>query len=125
MNEPVKQNKGGRPVGSKSSDSIEYQAFLIKNQVIIPEIELWALQEAKANYENAKDNLKMKEAAFFLKLSHDIICEMATRVYPKLKSIELHQVGVIDKMTPQQKLEALKQAVAKQELEIKNGSGPV
>jgi len=109
-------NKGGRPLGSKNADSIAYQEFFVKRKVCIPEKEIWALNEAKKQYlfyrkkvtsgaySPMEDNAKS-----YLKIYQELLKEIASRLYPKLKSIEHNPSSQFKEMSPEQKLEYLDQ----------------
>lgn len=93
----------GRPTGSKSQDSLAYQEFFVKKKFCIPEHELWCLKQAKEQYEFYKDKVKegrfspMEDhAAKFLKIYQDVLREIASRVYPKLKSIDQTVSGSVE-----------------------------
>lgn len=116
MEHPVKRNLGGRPPGSKSTDTLVYQEFFVKKKFVIPEKELWALSEAKEQYEFYRDNVASgryspmeDKAPEYLKIYQNGIKEIANRIYPKLKAIEHHRASPLQDKTPEEKLAALDQ----------------
>lgn len=73
-------------------------------------------------YEDAKKSLdycNREERPIYLKLAFDAAKEIASYCYPKLKSIEHSKPNPLDGMTPEQKLEAMRQAVLLLEGEVK------
>lgn len=90
-----KKNKGGRPKGSKSEDLLAYQEFFVKKKFVIPEKELWVLEEAKSQYEDQKEkehngriSLMESRAQDYLKIYQNQLRDIASRIYPKLKSLD-------------------------------------
>lgn len=123
MTEKTAARKPGRPLHSKSADSLAYQEFFVKNEFCIPEKELWVLDQAKENYEHLKDAADLGGAHPYLGTYQNQLKEIANRIYPKLKAVEVTKINPLDGKTPQEKLAALK--VYEQVLmdEIKNGNG--
>lgn len=58
----------------------------------------------------------------YLKIAADIAKEIASYSFPKLKSIERPKNSPLDGMTPQEKLQAMKQAVLMLEMQVKGES---
>ncbi len=61
----------------------------------------------------------------YLKIAGDMAKDIAGYVYPKLKSIEQSTNDPTKDMTPEQRLEAMKHAVAMLEMQVKSGPGAV
>lgn len=98
-----KKNLGGRPSGSKSVDSIVYQEFFVKGKIVVPQLEIWALKEARKQYEYYRDNVHSgryspmeDNAVKYLKVYTDLLKEIASRLYPKLSSIQQNVVGGVE-----------------------------
>lgn len=60
----------------------------------------------------------------YLKLCLDSARELAGYMYPKLKLIEQVKVSALEGMTPEQRLEAMRQAVKALEAQVTNGPSP-
>lgn len=111
----------GRAPGTPNKRTQEFQEVLAKHNFNAAEayVEL---------YNNAREGWQYgnrEEKPIYLRIAADLLKEMASRVYPRLSSVELKQSNMLDGMTPEQKLEAMKQAVAFMEGQIKDGSGSV
>lgn len=121
MTEKTAARRPGRPLHSKSADSLAYQEFFVKNNFVIPEKELWVLNEAQENYQVLKDEGELDRAHPYLNTYQGQLKEIANRIYPKLKAIEVTKINPLDGKTPSEKLAALR--VYEQVLleEIKNG----
>lgn len=59
----------------------------------------------------------------YLKIAADIAKDLASYAYPKLKQIEQKKADHLKDMTPEQKLEAMKHAVAALEAQVKKPDG--
>ena len=62
------------------------------------------------------------DAPRYLKIASDAAKDLASYSYPKLKAIERISSNPLDGMSPEQRLEAMKQAVAFLESDIKKGA---
>lgn len=61
----------------------------------------------------------------YLKMAIDCAKDLASYAFPKLKAIEQIKADPLSEMTPQQKLEAMRMAVAHLEAQVKkDGDGP-
>ena len=96
----------GRPKGSVNKVSTKFADTMNKHGVDIAQEMLEAWNEARTDGN--------QELAF------KILSEMAQYVYPKLKTTEHIKASALDDMTPQQKIDALKQAVALLEQKANN-----
>ncbi len=95
----------GRPVGATSRSVAKFSKTMDKHGFDIAE-------ELLEHYNRA-----MQEQEHFTAVN--ILFNMAKYVYPTLKSIDNHESSPSDGMTPEQRLEAMKQYVAALELELK------
>jgi hypothetical protein len=115
----------GRPKGSKGKRTIEFQEVLERKNFNVAEALVWCYREAKNRYqeynkrfEDGRLSAMEDNAPKYLKICADMAKELASYSFPKLKAIEHQKVNPLEGMTPEQKLEAMRQAVAKLELEI-------
>lgn len=128
----------GRPKGSLQRRSYQFYEA-IQDLGFDPPTELVKIyKEAKKTYDNYAaiyENIsKASEASGnpfpvedkadkYLKIALDAVKEIASYAYPKLKAIERPNMGALEGMTNEQKLEALRQAVKL--LEQQNEPRPV
>lgn len=105
----------GRPPGSKSKRSLEFQRVLEEYEFDSAEalLDIYEVASSCFNYANRE------EKPIYLKLALDAAREIASYSYPKLKSIERKPTNALEGMSPQEKLQAMKQAVLLLEGEIK------
>ena len=61
---------------------------------------------------------KREERPIYLKIAADLAQNMARYSYPKLKAVEMQKDTVVDVMSPQQKLAAMREAVALLEKQV-------
>lgn len=122
-------NKGGRPKGSKSIDSLEYAAFLVKKKFCCPAEELEILKECDEQYQFYKGKVHEgrfspmeDQASRYLKIKQDLLREMAGRLYPKLKSIEHIKTNPLEGKSPEEQLAVLDHLRVILLEEIKSGS---
>lgn len=130
--EPGNRLSKGRPRGTKNKRTVEFHHVMEQKNFNVAEALVWCYRQAVKQYKSYANKLEdgrlspMEDnAPKYLKIASDMAKEMASYSFPKLKSIEQQKTSLLDGMTPQQKLEAMKQAVARLEIEIKNGSGTV
>lgn len=74
-------------------------------------------------YDKAKNGIEFgnrHELPVFLKIATDIVKELASYSYPRLAAVQVSQKNPLEGMTHDQKLEAMKQAVALLEAQGKN-----
>ena len=95
----------GRPLGAVSRGSFKFADTMRKHGFDIA-------QEMLDHYNEAM-SLKETDRAIA------ILMNMAKFVYPTLKSVDNIDQNALDGMTPEQKLEAMKQAVRALEMETK------
>lgn len=114
----------GRPKGSLSKRTLEFAAVLAENNFDVAKALLWTFKEAKKSYEFYQERLKDNrispledKAPVYLRICGDTAREIASYTYPKLKAIDRPPPNVLEGMNGEQKLEAMKQAVLKLELE--------
>lgn len=140
----------GRPKGSLNKETLQFLEAMELHDFDVAKALIWCFNEAKTTYITLKEEAKSSEqrsefislhgtAATYLKVSSDVARDMAHFSYPRLKSIEFARVDPLADMSPEMKLEMMKQAVIKGEHdlkiakargargaeEFKNGSGPL
>lgn len=95
----------------------------IESMINAAEISLRKFIEHSEKEEKGTYSPMESKAADYLKLYVKIATDMASFIHPKRKAIEYSQKEATEGMTPEQKLEAMKQAVLMLELQIKQKSG--
>lgn len=139
-------NPNGKAPGTLNKRSREFIAVLEKHGFCPASALIECYTEAKKTYDNygtiyaaiveakeARDrefgfsNVPPEDQAHkYLKIAADIAKDLSSYAYPKLKAIEQTKSDPTHGMTPEQKLEAMKQAVQMLELQIKaHGPGTV
>jgi hypothetical protein len=118
----------GRPKGSINKRSLEFQQVLAEKNFNVAEALVWCYQEAKEKYdfyhqgvETGRFSPMEDNAPKYLKIASDMAKEMASYSFPKLKAVEHQKTDPLAGMSPEQKLEAMRHAVHKLELELKAG----
>ena len=107
----------GRPKGSPDKRTLKFQEVLEANGYN-PALALLELQrEAYQNYQRGDD----KAQAYF-KDACNLAMDIAGYVFAKPKAIEITTNNAMEGMTPEQRLEAMKQAVLMLEREVANSS---
>ena len=121
-----------RPKGSRNKRTEEFYAAIEKSKFNIPKAYLWAYKEAKKNYTEYAEMFRDKRLSpmednrpKLLGIMINILKDISSHVYPKIKAIEIVNMDLLQGMTPAQRLEAMKAAVQKLELEIKDGPSSV
>ncbi len=109
----------GRPKDSISRRSLQFADVMIKAGFDPAKGLIEAYNNAKHLYETALDPAMKATANGQMLLAAD---KMAPYVYPKLSSIEVKKENHLDKMTPKEKLEAMKQAIKMLESEVENSN---
>lgn len=107
-------NPTGRIPGSRNKRSLEFQATLEKHNFNVAEALLSLYQEAMKGLEYGN----REERPIYLKIAADLAQNMASYSYPKLKAVEMQKDTVVDVMSPQQKLAAMREAVALLEKQV-------
>ncbi len=106
----------GRPKDSLSKRSLRFADKIMESGVDLVAELLGALENAKHMYETAtQESTKISANAQIITTAE----KMLPYMYPKLSSIEVKQENQIANMSPQQRLEAMKQAVQLLEREVK------
>lgn len=106
---------GGRVVGSPNKRTLDFQRTMQEANFDVATALLEIHRKAMYYEQHAKQESK----SYFLKIALDAAKEIASYTYPKLKSVEHKQSNMLEGMTAEQKLEAMKQAVAMLEAETK------
>ena len=140
--QPGNKLSTGKPKGALSKRSLEFRAVLEKHNFCPVSAMIEVYIEAKKVYDNygeiysaiadarVEKNFETGQFAAptednahkYLKIAGDMAKDIASYTYPKLKSIEQTKEGALEGMTAEQRLEAMKHAVAMLELKIKDGS---
>lgn len=128
---PGHQLSKGRPAGSLNRRSIEFRAVLeaagfcpATAMMDTYKTALTKFAEECAKEDNGRISPMESHAAKYLKIASDNAADLASYTYPKLKAIEQKKSDPLSDMTPEQKLEALKEAVKVLQAQVKaNGSG--
>jgi hypothetical protein len=111
----------GRPKGSLNKKNISFRETLEAKGYDVAE----ALYDIYIKGLDVFNNGNPDDRVSGLKIAGDMAKEIASYVMPKLKAIEVTKSSALDNMSPQEKLEAMKQAVRlleadlNQEVEIK------
>lgn len=141
---PFKSGEGGRPLGAINKRSKEFLEVLDKHDFCPASALIECYKNAKKTYDNygeiydaicdarADKEGTLREfvsptednAHKYLKIAADIAKDIAGYAYPKLKAIERTENDPLKGMTTEQRLEAMKHAVAMLELQVKSSSEP-
>lgn len=105
---------GGRKAGTPNKSTLDFRETLARNNFDPAQTLLDLLEKAKLGW----DNGSREEKPVYLKIAADLAKDIADRVYPRLKAIEVSKTSPLDDMTPEQKLEALKQAATIMERDV-------
>ena len=109
-------NPNGRPVGVVDKRISDFRAYMAKNNFNLGETYLELLQIARESHEYGN----REEKPVYLKIAVDIVNNIADRLQPRLKAIEHRKESPLEGMTPEQKLEAMRSAVALLEREVQS-----
>lgn len=113
---------GGRKPGAKNKRNKEFLAVLETKKFCPASALIQCYEDARHQFETAiQSGFISDDNTRYLKIAADTAKELASYAYPKLKSIEQQRVNPLEGMSLQQKLEAMKNAVALLEMEIQNG----
>lgn len=105
----------GRPIGSLNRRTSELIAKL-EDGGFDPAGELIdCYREARAAYVKTPE-----DALGYLKIASDIAKDLASFCYPKIKAVEQIKGNILEGMSTREKLEAMKQAVAMMESQVKS-----
>lgn len=81
-------------------DSLAYQEFFVKKKFVVPEKQLWLLEQSAKQFFFYKEKLESKEYSpmedqshKFLRIYSETLREIASRIYPKLTSIDANITG--------------------------------
>lgn len=105
----------GRPPGSKNVDSLHYQEYFIKRQIVVPQKEeellneCWAKYKFLVNKDPAQSPLACRDAISFLRQYQELLRDIANRIYPKLRSIDVTLRNSSEGKTKKEKVEAARQ----------------
>lgn len=120
----------GRPAGSLNKRTLEFRALLDSAGFCPATAMMDTYRTALARFteEIAKEDSGRispmeSSAAKYLKIASDNAADLASYCYPKLKAIEQQKPDPLADMTPEQKLEAMKEAVKVLQAQVK-ASGP-
>ncbi len=105
----------GRPIGSLNRRTSELIAKLEEGGFDPAGELIDCYQEARAAYKK----LDLEEGLGYLKIASDIAKDLASFCYPKIKAVEQIKGNILEGMSTQEKLEAMKQAVAMMESQVK------
>lgn len=111
----VSGNPAGRPAGSINKRNAEFKNTLEKHNFNPAEALLELYQNARQGWEYGN----REEKPIYLKIAADLARDMCTYTYPKLKSMEVKKENALENMSAQERLEAMKQAVAMLEAQMK------
>ena len=113
-------NPTGRTPGTLNKRTLEFKQTLEKHNFNPAEalLELYAKAQEGMEYGNRE------ERPIYLKIAADLVKEIAAYSYPRLKAVEVKRENQLEGMTPEQKLEAMKQAVALLESQVKPTESP-
>lgn len=119
-------NPNGRPPGIPNRGSLRVNAILqkrgydpIEAMLSAAEIALQKFIEHTEKENSGAISLMESQAHEYLKTYVKIAADLAKFCHPTLKAIEVKQVDPLQGMSPIQRLEAMKQAVAMLELKVK------
>jgi hypothetical protein len=118
----------GRAPGSLNKRTVEFIEVLAAKKFNVPTamLEIYAIALQRFTEELEKQDSGAispmeSQAPKYLKMCADLLIAMSGYAYPKLKAIEQKKDNPLDGMSPQEKLEAMKHAVAMLEIENKTG----
>jgi hypothetical protein len=111
----VSGNPAGRPPGIANKRNAEFKHTLEKYNFNPAEALLELYDKANQGWEFGN----REEKPIYLKIAADLARDICQYTYPKLKSLELKKENALEGMTPEERLEAMKQAVAMLEAQIK------
>ncbi len=97
----------------------------IDNLIDASKIALEKFIEHSEKESNGSISLMESQAAEYLKIYVKINLDIASYIHPKRKAIEVSAPDPTQDMTPQQRLEAMKSAVAMLELKLKEQSNAI
>lgn len=140
---PGNKSSLGRPKGALNKRSDEFRIILEKHNFCPVTAMMEVYTEAKKTYDNygtiyaaiadARQSQNDRDGSMaaptednahkYLKIAGDMAKDIAGYVYPKLKSIEHQANDPTRDMSPEQRLEAMKHAVAMLEMQVKAKSG--
>lgn len=103
----------GKPKGSLSKRSLDYAEALASNNFNPALALLDVYNKAMIAYESASPDNK----ASYLSIASQAADRMQPYVYPKLSSIEVKQSNPLEGMSPQEKLELMREAIKSVEQE--------
>jgi hypothetical protein len=120
----------GRPKGSLNKSTLDFKEKLEAHGFDVAATLIFCCNEAMTTYSALKEEAKgcderrealsiIGTAATYLKVASDTARDMAHFSYPRLKSIEFERVNPLSDMSPEMKLEMMKQAVIKGEQDLK------
>lgn len=129
----------GRPAGSVNRRSRDFIAKLEEHEFCPVTAMIECYREARKIFDNygviydaicdAREEKALTTGALnvppedkahtYLKIAGDMAKDIASYTYPKLKAIERTNNPTLDNMSAQEKLEAMKQAVAYLEMQVK------
>lgn len=112
-----KQAKG-RPPGSRNKRTLEFRAVLDENQ-FDPATELLTAYDVARECFNLSGR---DEKPVYLRMVIDVLKEITSYSYPKLKSIDLIKSSPLQGLTPEEKLEKMRSAIEMLEMQIKDVS---
>jgi hypothetical protein len=129
MFEPGNKYGAGRPLGSKNKSTLqsaaEFKEALKRNNFNVPEALIEMYQNATRDYKSNRKKLKQGRISpmednghKYLRIAADVLKEIASYCYAKQKAVEHTNVNPLEGMTPEQKLQAMKQAILLLEMEI-------
>jgi hypothetical protein len=116
---PGNKMSPGRPKDTLSKRSLKFADAIMESGVDLVAELIGALNNAKEMY--AKTNDPALKATFNAQITNNAE-KMLPYMYPKLSSIEVKPNDPLQGMTPEQRLEAMKQAVLMLEREVANSS---
>lgn len=112
--EPGHKLSKGRPLGSLNKRTSELIS-LLEESGFDPASELI---ECYAEARQTWKKMPYDAGLGYLKIASEIARELASYCYPKIKSVEQIKGNILDGMSAQEKLEAMKQAVALMEAQV-------
>lgn len=118
--EPGHKLAKGRPLGSLNRRTSELISKL-EDGGFDPASELIdCYHEARKAY----GKMSFADGLGYLKIASEIAKDLAGFCYPKIKAVEQIKGSLLDGMTPQEKLDAMKQAVALMESQVNESKTP-
>jgi ketol-acid reductoisomerase len=137
MFKPGNKLSTGRAKGAVNKRTIEFRATLEREGFDPAMAMLEIYKEAKKTYDNyaviydqliankikAGDPFPVEDKADkYLKIAADMVKDISSYCYPKLKSVEQTKQNPLDDMTAEQKLETMREAVKMMEREVGDSS---